>query len=399
MSLFRNLIIVISAFCLLIGCQKVELDTQDSRTENGDETDNGGAVAGDPVAGEATPPSIDTIYIKGVAPKMCSLWQNHVVLFSEEDDEYSGAWFVMLLARNEFTKVCSAYNETNPSHAETLTSSYSEEDIKGWEIPSLDIAQLMNATYAIGTDEFRDMNNVLSGFTPLSGSTDVRYLCEEAERSFSLSSSSKFSAAGAVKTYSLRPVKLLYFINPDEYTGEYAPDSPVIDTPTDDDPPTDDPIVTPPVITNDNCFLWNGHAVVRYDKETKTALLISQEEWSGTAAKLPEKAKDYSEGDITDWHIPTVREAEYLMNTYSINSEVFDASTLTGTPNWGDLAPLQSILDDPIIARANKKNRRYICDNGKQTFPFVKGLKISDAGSSTTYYLRLVKEVVIEVGE
>lgn len=423
MSLFRKLIFVISAFCLLIGCQKVELDTQNSRTENGDGTTDSVPVTIDPIAGDPTPPSIDTIYIKGVAPKACSLWENHVVLFSEEDDEYCGAWFVMLLARNEFTKVCSAKNATNPSHAEMLTSSYCEENIKGWEIPSEDIAQLFNATYAIGTDGFRALNNVLSDYTPLSSSTDVRYLCEEAEKSFSLSPSTKYSAAGAVKTYNLRPVKLLYFINADEYTGEINgndndddnDDDNDNDNDNDDDNDDDNgddngeevndnengdddnPGADSPSATSEQCFLWNGHAVVRYDETTKIALLISQEEWSGTAAKLIEKAKGYSEDGIGDWHIPTVREAEYLMNNYSINSADFDESTITGTLNWGDLAPLQDILDElgctPIIARANKKNHRYICDDGRQTFPFVKGLNISTAGNSTTYYLRLVKEV------
>lgn len=395
MSLYRKLIFVISTFCLLIGCQKVEIDTGNNSGTDGQPGDS------DIISGEPTVPCIDTIYIKGVAPRTCSLWSNHVVIFSEEDDEYDGAYFVVLLARNEFSSVCSANNTEKPTHAYDLTSHYSEEDITGWSVPSVDIAEVIIDLYGGADGEADALNTLLEGYTVVSVNNEVRYLCDDAKKSFSLAEGTKMAAAGATKTYSLRPVKLLYFIDTDRYTGvkneNENDDVNENENVNDDDNGGTD--VNPPSVTSDNCFLWKGHAVVRYDKNTSTALLISQEEWKGLAAELPEKAKSYSEDGLTDWHVPTVKEAEYLMNTYSINSADFDSSTVTETLNWGDLAPLQAILDVPIIPRANGKNYRFLCDDGKKTFPFVEGLKILTAGSKTTYYLRIVKEIVIEAGE
>ena len=141
--------------------------------------------------------------------------------------------------------------------------------------------------------------------------------------------------------------------------------------------------------------LWNGHFVVAYgdsDDETNRILLLSTMEWRGvtsathedTPAMAADIASTYTEGDFSDWRIPTRDEVRKMCAASGDMS--LDATNECLRTNG--IAPL-GIGDDAETGDAI----RYLCDEAAYSFRWDSDGKPSAAGRKRTYHLRLVRTV------
>lgn len=134
--------------------------------------------------------------------------------------------------------------------------------------------------------------------------------------------------------------------------------------------------------------LWNGTIVadiIDSDEFGADVLLMSLDEWDGTASDVKDATFDYTVNDISDWRLPTHEEAATLRNKF--NGEALVALN-------------ERIIEyDPeLYELADGEKERYLClKNGEvYTFQFRTGTKVSVAGETRTYYVRLVKSYHID---
>jgi len=125
----------------------------------------------------------------------------------------------------------------------------------------------------------------------------------------------------------------------------------------------------------------NGHLLVTEN------LYISLIEWTDLVSAKNEEnptqattiASEYTEGELTDWRMPTADEAKELKSLYGGSNLAAlnqDLQSLGGTP-LGD-------VDE------KGESVRYLCDDGMKTFSFANGTTVSGAGAKATYRMRLV---------
>ena len=140
--------------------------------------------------------------------------------------------------------------------------------------------------------------------------------------------------------------------------------------------------------------VWNGHVVAYIDG--CDALLISLLEWKDLTSALYEADPDvpvniatsYTEGDITEWAIPTSDQARLLRTCWKGSSL---ATLNTAMTDAGGTA--LSLTDDG-------KNVRYLCQDATYTYSFAESSSITAAGKTVkTYRLRLVKPVTFVVNQ
>lgn len=133
---------------------------------------------------------------------------------------------ITLLSKSEWSDLPSALNATNPSAALAIPTTYSEGTLRDWRIPTAAEAKIIKTTYTtsqssgpiLGGRAFESLNALLTSVeAPNLQATDekgntIRYLCEDATRSFSFAPGTTISAAGTkTTTYRLRLVKPLLF--------------------------------------------------------------------------------------------------------------------------------------------------------------------------------------------
>ena len=128
------------------------------------------------------------------------------------------------------------------------------------------------------------------------------------------------------------------------------------------------------------------------DDETNRILLLSTMEWRGvtsathedTPAMATDIASTYTEGDFSDWRIPTRDEVRKMCAASGDMS--LDATNECLRTNG--IAPL-GIGDDAETGDAI----RYLCDEAAYSFRWDSDGKPSAAGRKRTYHLRLVRTV------
>ncbi|MCQ2221501.1 MAG: FimB/Mfa2 family fimbrial subunit [Prevotella sp.] len=144
-------------------------------------------------------------------PKDGDVWNGHVVALADMID--SNTCNIMLISLEEWTNVYSANNAEKYSDAEDKAREYTEKGITGWRIPSKDEAKQLKEVY--GTESnFTFLNKQLEScngaqLSLTDGSSNARYLCEDATYAFGFKSSSTISAAGATVKYHLRLIKTI----------------------------------------------------------------------------------------------------------------------------------------------------------------------------------------------
>ena len=134
-------------------------------------------------------------------------------------------------------------------------------------------------------------------------------------------------------------------------------------------------------------------AVVNATESSAELLLLSATEWTNVTSSLhaqtPSMAVDlvstYSEGELTDWSIPTQDEAIKLIQSIG-------ASKLTGT-NATLKSNSMTIISIGEDAAGNPT--RYLCDDGGYAFTWDQLSKASRCGTSRNYHLRAVKRIKV----
>lgn len=143
-------------------------------------------------------------------PAAGSIWNGHIVALNTDGN-------ALLISREEWSNMTSANHTTTPDAAAAVATAYSEDGLGEWAIPTSDEARNIKEIWSGANLD--NINNVISnaGYVKLSDIDDkgknVRYLCESARYTFTLSSTSGITAAGkTVDTYRLRLVKRIRFI-------------------------------------------------------------------------------------------------------------------------------------------------------------------------------------------
>lgn len=156
------------------------------------------------------PGSGDSDTTMPAVPQAGTLWNEHIVAAvaetTDEDVE------LLLLSTTEWSGVTSAYHSETPNKAAEIVAAYVEGSIDGWKIPTRDEAKLMRNV--LGDSNLPATNELLAthGMATLSFGEDtengnkVRYLCDDANNSFSWDGTS-VTKCGSKRTYHLRAVK------------------------------------------------------------------------------------------------------------------------------------------------------------------------------------------------
>lgn len=151
-----------------------------------------------------------TEFAVNTMPAQGSIWNGHIVALNTDGD-------ALLLSREEWHDMTSAYHTETPNAASSVAEAYSEEGISEWSIPTKEEARSLKDAWS--NSEFDILNRTLAtaGYDTLSEVDDkgknVRYLCEGARYTFTFSGTSGITAAGkTVTTYRLRLVKRVRFI-------------------------------------------------------------------------------------------------------------------------------------------------------------------------------------------
>lgn len=146
-------------------------------------------------------------------PQPASMWKDFVVALVEKTSDKEAD--LLLISKNDWSKVSSANSLTAPTEAVDIEKSYSENGMGDWHIPSKTEAASLKSVYA--GDNITVLNEMLTtkGYSPIvnvEASTDnARYLCEGAAYSFSLKAgTTSITEAGTSTKYHLRLVKKVH---------------------------------------------------------------------------------------------------------------------------------------------------------------------------------------------
>lgn len=129
------------------------------------------------------------------------------------------------------------------------------------------------------------------------------------------------------------------------------------------------------------CTVWNGH-VVAACSDDGVAILLSLGEYANIKpanadpTEAVQKAGEYTEGDISDWQIPSLADAEILTGLHKENT-----------------TPINKLLKENGGTELNT-SLRYLCNEAKSTMSFnTKGKGIDAAGTTQKYLLRLTHKI------
>lgn len=143
---------------------------------------------------------------KGV-PKPFSVWNGHVVMAVEPNESDPAKVNVVLLSKSDRVGVPSAFNESASFTADDYAKAYSEGDLKEWTIPTEAEARMLYNLYSENADAI-DAALSAADADPISTTDEagknVRYLCENAEKTFSFKVNTVLPAGKTVKDYRLR---------------------------------------------------------------------------------------------------------------------------------------------------------------------------------------------------
>lgn len=145
--------------------------------------------------------------------------------------------------------------------------------------------------------------------------------------------------------------------------------------------------------------LWDGHviALVNPISETESEVtLLSLQEWEGVASAknilLPGQAEAiasaYREDNVGGWTIPTRDQANAL-------KELYDGADMSAG-NMYDVInnTLRSLGKETVkYFYMSGDNCRYLCEDATYTYHFGKAVKVTEAGATVKYRLRLVKTI------
>lgn len=145
-------------------------------------------------------------------PGSGDIWNGHVVGFVNEISETERE--IVLISTKEWEKISSAFS-SNASQANDIAAQYEENGLSGWIIPTRNDGMALNRLYSYDNNRAL-INSALetcggTGLIQQYGTSAVRYLCEDAEYTYSYKTAT-ITKAGEKSTYYLRLVKYLTFV-------------------------------------------------------------------------------------------------------------------------------------------------------------------------------------------
>ena len=145
-------------------------------------------------------------------PGSGDIWNGHVVGFVNEISETERE--VVLISIKEWEKISSAFS-SNANQAKEIAAQYEENGLSGWIIPTRNDGMALNRLYSYDNNRAL-INSALetcggTGLIQMYGTSAVRYLCADAEYTYSYKSAT-ITKAGEKTTYYLRLVKYLKFV-------------------------------------------------------------------------------------------------------------------------------------------------------------------------------------------
>ena len=145
-------------------------------------------------------------------PGSGDIWNGHVVGFVNEISETERE--VVIISIKEWEKISSAFS-SNANQAKEIAAQYEENGLSGWIIPTRNDGMALNRLYSYDNNRAL-INSALetcggTGLIQMYGTSAVRYLCEDAEYTYSYKSAT-ITKAGEKTTYYLRLVKYLKFV-------------------------------------------------------------------------------------------------------------------------------------------------------------------------------------------
>lgn len=154
-------------------------------------------------------------------PGPLTLWNGHLVvgyLDAEgtpvsELSPITSQLSILLLSLTDWSNLTSALNESTPTAAANLAATYSEYDLSaGWRIPTDAEARYLSDLYRNNSEDFEHALST-AGADPValvdSKNENVRYLCQDAHKTYSFKNSTMANAGATIKTYHLRLVRTL----------------------------------------------------------------------------------------------------------------------------------------------------------------------------------------------
>ena len=150
-------------------------------------------------------------------PAPMSVWNGHIVFAHLDADgkyttEVAGGSqaTLLLLSLNDWDDITSAFHASSPNAASDIARSYSEYGIAGWRIPSEFDARMLYNIYSDNADTMMALfkEAQCSPVFLLQDSKNVRYLCDEARKTYSYRVNSVLDAGATVK-YHLRLIKTI----------------------------------------------------------------------------------------------------------------------------------------------------------------------------------------------
>lgn len=144
--------------------------------------------------------------------KPCSIWQGHVVAFV---DSIAGGYVdLTLISLRDWDKIYSA-NSPN-ANFDTIVHTYAENELSQWSIPTETQARRLKASYNDDStcNTLVSLNSVLQSIhadtiATVKGAQKIRYLCQEAIKSFSHRAGTNVTNAGVSTKYHLRLVNVV----------------------------------------------------------------------------------------------------------------------------------------------------------------------------------------------
>ena len=145
-------------------------------------------------------------------PGSGDIWNGHVVGFVNEISETERE--IVLISAKEWEKISSAFS-SNANQAKEIAAQYEENGLSGWIIPTRNDGMALNRLYSYDNNRAL-INSALetcggTGLIQMYGTSTVRYLCEDAEHTYSYKSAT-ITKAGEKATYYLRLVKYRKFV-------------------------------------------------------------------------------------------------------------------------------------------------------------------------------------------
>lgn len=188
---------------LLISCQKEAIDPLSPTDPTPIDTI---PIVSDTVPlgpdGPIDPPADTTIHITP-----CSLWQGHVVAFV--DTLAGGTIELILVSLVDYDKIYSA--SSTSANFDTLVRNYQEYDISDWHIPTESEARRLKSAYNDSDSSLSRINALFRSqdadtIASVKGAQAVRYLCQDATKTYSHHTVTNVTNAGSSTKYRLRLV-------------------------------------------------------------------------------------------------------------------------------------------------------------------------------------------------